>query len=135
MFVDISSVDLSKLSKEELLSFREFVRARINKHGAHLLRLLRMGIEFLNDGELHVLRQDAQQLLEIKRGEWSLEKVKEEAERLFISAETAYTLSKLPDRPDREKVNKLCVEIATEYFFPAGYVTYRKHCYEKGKEC
>jgi predicted nucleotidyltransferase len=85
------------------------------KNAAHLIRLLRMGIEFLNDGELHVLREDAQQLLEIKRGEWSLEKVKAEAERLFIAAETAYTLSKLPVKPDHEKINELCVTIA-RYF-------------------
>jgi len=86
------------------------------KHGAHLIRLLKMGIEFLNDGELHVLRQDVQQLLEIKRGEWPLERVKEEAERLFIAAETAYILSKLPNKPDREKINDLCIEIIKMYF-------------------
>lgn len=82
------------------------------KNAAHLIRLLRMGIEFLNTGELQVIRQDATQLLEIKRGEWTLEKVKSEAERLFISAETAFTLSKLPDKPDREKINHLCIRLA-----------------------
>lgn len=82
------------------------------KNASHLIRLLRMGIEFLGTGQLQVIRQDATQLLEIKRGEWSLEKVKAEAERLFISAETAFTLSKLPDKPDREKINKLCIRLA-----------------------
>ena len=82
------------------------------KNAAHLVRILRMGIEFLNDGELYVLRKDAQQLLEIKAGEWTLEKVKAEAERLFIVAELAYTHSKLPVKPDHERVNKLCVDIA-----------------------
>ncbi len=82
------------------------------KNAAHLIRLLRMGIEWLNDGELQVIRQDATQLLEIKHGEWSLERVKTEAERLFISAETAYTLSKLPVKPDHDKINKLCLELA-----------------------
>jgi predicted nucleotidyltransferase len=82
------------------------------KNAAHLIRLLRMGIEYLNTGELQVIRQDATQLLEIKRGEWTLEKVKSEAERLFISAKTAFTLSKLPDKPDRDKINKLCISLA-----------------------
>lgn len=85
------------------------------KNAAHLIRLLRMGIEFLNTGQLQVIRQDATQLLEIKKGEWSLEKVKAEAERLFISAETAFTLSKLPDKPDREKINKLCIQLANNW--------------------
>jgi len=81
------------------------------KNASHLIRLLRMGIEWLNSGELQVIRTDAQQLLEIKRGEWSLEQVKKEADRLFISAETAYTMSKLPEKPDHEKLNKLCLEL------------------------
>lgn len=81
------------------------------KNGSHLIRLLRMGIEFLTEGRLYVKRHDAPQLLAIKRGEWSLEKVQAEAERLFESAEQAYINSKLPDRPDKEVVNELCVEV------------------------
>ena len=64
---------------------RELVR-RVGydaKNAAHLIRLLRMGIEFLIEGTMHVERADAPELLDIKRGEWPLEKVKAEAERLF----------------------------------------------------
>jgi len=82
------------------------------KNAAHLVRLLRMGIEFLNEGRLYIKRPDAQQLMEIKRGEWSLEEIKAEAGRLFVSAETAYILSKLPEKLDMEKINQLCVDIA-----------------------
>ena len=110
--MDISSEDLSKLSKEELISLREFAKARMNKHASHLIRILRLGIEFLTDGELHILRKDAQELLEIKAGEWSLEKVKAEAERLFALSESAFIHSKLPNKPDHEKISNLCVEIA-----------------------
>lgn len=82
------------------------------KNASHLIRILRQGIEFLSDGEVRVLRNDAQELLEIKAGEWSLEKIKVEAERLFTAAETAYIHSKLPVKPDHEKINKLCIQIA-----------------------
>jgi predicted nucleotidyltransferase len=51
------------------------------KNASHLIRILRMGIEFLIEGKLTVERFDSQQLLEIKRGEWSLEKVKKESDR------------------------------------------------------
>ena len=81
------------------------------KNAAHLIRLLRMGIEFLNDGELHVERYDATQLLDIKRGEWKLEHVQDEAQRLFDIAELAYINSKLPTSPDMDKINDLCVRI------------------------
>jgi predicted nucleotidyltransferase len=81
------------------------------KNAAHLIRLLRMGIEFLNEGELHVERHDASQLLEIKHGAWSLEQVKEEAGRLFKLAEEFYVNSQLPEQLDQEVISHLCVAI------------------------
>lgn len=81
------------------------------KNAAHLIRLLRMGIEFLTDGELHVFREDAKQLLEIKNGEWTLEQVQTEADRGFKLAEEAFVRSTLPAGPDKEQIKKLVVEI------------------------
>lgn len=83
------------------------------KNAAHLIRLLKMCIEFLKDGELYVFRgkKDAQQLLSIKRGEWTLEHVQSEADRLFKVAEQMYTESTLPKRPDRDKISALCRNI------------------------
>lgn len=77
------------------------------KNAAHLIRLLKMGIEFLIDGQLNVFRHDATQLLEIKNGLWTLDQVKTEARRLFILAEQTFISSKLPLRPDMNLVNKL----------------------------
>ncbi len=96
---------------------RELVR-RVGydaKNAAHLIRLLRMGVEFLVEGELHVARADADNLMAIKRGEWSLERVKEEAERLFKLAEEAYIRSSLPAKPDNAKGENLCMEIIRQY--------------------
>ena len=82
------------------------------KNAAHLIRLLRMGTEFLNDGELYVERtMDAAQLLEIKKGEWSLEKVQDEADKWFKNAEQAYLNSNLPKEPDKEKINRLLIDV------------------------
>jgi hypothetical protein len=73
-----------------------------------------MGIEFMTEGELHVKRQDATQLLEIKRGEWSLDRVKAEADHLFALAEESYVRSSLPVDVDKEAVNRLLITILTE---------------------
>lgn len=81
------------------------------KNAAHLVRLLRMGIEFLTDGQMYVERHDAVQLLQIKHGEWTLERVQEEATRLFASAEQAYIESKLPAGTDPVAVSQLCTEV------------------------
>ncbi len=81
------------------------------KNAAHLIRLLRMCIEFLADGELRVTRPDAAELLAIKQGQWTLERVKKEANWLFAEAKRAYQRSTLPEAPQRERVNRLCVRI------------------------
>jgi uncharacterized protein len=86
------------------------------KNAAHLIRLLRMGIEFLRDGDLIVDRggYDAQDLLAIKHGEWSLERIKAEADRLFKRAEDVADRSTLPAKPDPVRVNDLCQRVVYE---------------------
>lgn len=81
------------------------------KNAAHLIRLLRMSIEFLTDGELYVEREDATQLLDIKKGQWKLEEVKKEADRLFKLADMAYVKSDLPKKPNMELIIPLLVGI------------------------
>jgi len=82
------------------------------KNAAHLIRLLRMGIEFLETGQLRVFRaMDAEELKQIKRGGWTLEQVKTEAERLFGRIEGARAQSPLPERPDEAAANDLLMEI------------------------
>jgi len=90
------------------------------KNAAHLIRLLRLGTEFLLTGELEVFRHDAKQLLEIKLGEWTLERVHKEAEHQFKRAEAAYDKSTLPVKADFEKINNLCVGILCEHFMERG---------------
>ena len=87
------------------------------KNAAHAIRLLRMGIEFLHEGQLNVFREDRQSLLEIKHGEWTLDKVKEESDRLFRRAEDVYDRCSLPAEPDMDKVNELLVDILDRKFF------------------
>lgn len=82
------------------------------KNAAHLIRLLRMGVEFLSEGVLYVQRtHDASELLEIKQGEWSLEQVQREADKWFGLIEVAYVNSKLPNNPDIKAINSLCVDV------------------------
>jgi hypothetical protein len=85
------------------------------KNAAHLIRLLRMGIEFLIEGTLYVERQDKHELMEIKQGSWPLAKVNAEAERLFRLAEEAYVRSPLPAEPDKRAAEQLCISIVGDY--------------------
>lgn len=86
-----------------------------SKNAAHMIRLLRMGAEYLQSGEMHVFRtHDAEQLREIKRGEWSLTEVQHLASNLFTQCDYAYQYSTLPEYPDFYTANELLSEIAQE---------------------
>lgn len=86
------------------------------KNASHLIRLLRMGVEFMNEGRLYVVRPDAPQLVSIKCGEWTLEQVQREAEKLFKLAEEAYVRSPLKNEPDSKRAEELVVEILSRNF-------------------
>lgn len=81
------------------------------KHALHLIRLLRIGLEILVEGECRVLRPDNKYLLDIRHGKYTLEQIQAEADRLFKLLDEAYVTSKLPEAPDVTKVNKLLEEI------------------------
>jgi len=81
------------------------------KNAAHLVRLLRMGIEALSLGAIIVQRPDAAELKEIKDGKWTLGQVKREAERLCGLLDAALANSTLPDRPDFKATERLVMQI------------------------
>lgn len=86
------------------------------KHAMHLMRLLWTGREILQTGKVRVNRTgvDADLLLQIRRGEWTLDKVMEwsaEAERRL---KAAAEVTKLPARPDYDAANQLCIELMSE---------------------
>lgn len=85
------------------------------KAAAHCIRLLKMGTEFLMEGHLNVFRDDAPRLVEIKLGEWSLEQVQNEADRLLKLADEAYVRSTLPAEPNYGKVNEMVKAIMLNY--------------------
>jgi hypothetical protein len=85
------------------------------KNAAHLIRILRMGIEFLTEGTLYVEREDKHELMDIKRGLWPLDKVQAEAERLFALASEAYVRSSLPAEPDRKRAERLVIDIVSDF--------------------
>lgn len=80
------------------------------KNAAHMIRLLRMGVEALETGTMKVLRPDAHEIISIKKGEWTIEQVIREATLLFDRAEKAMVNSTLPDKPDRNKINNMVTD-------------------------
>jgi len=78
----------------------------------HAIRVLRMGVEFLTDGELQVFRHaDAEELRDIRAGKWDEERAFAEAERLLDALKEAYICSPLPGEPDYKRASDLCQEV------------------------
>jgi predicted nucleotidyltransferase len=96
-------------------------RAEVGKYGYslknayHLIRLLKMGIEIMTEGTLHVFRSDKKYLMEIRNGKYSLEEIKTESKRLFDLFEIAYVKSDLRIIADFNKINDWLVDIQERY--------------------
>lgn len=82
------------------------------KNAMHLIRLLRMGAEALETGEMNVRRiHDRDELLAIRRGEWSQEEVIRAGTILFGRLDEALAVTKLPERADIDEVKKMLMKV------------------------
>lgn len=82
------------------------------KHAMHLVRLLRMGLEALRDGEILVKRPDAAELLEIRAGAWTYEQIVEYAETMDKEIrEVWYVKTQLPKKPNLQRAAQLLMDV------------------------
>lgn len=107
-FSGYATGELKKISKESM----ETDKGR--KHAMHLVRLLRMGEEILSTGRVLVKRPDKEELISIRMGAWTYEKVQEWASEQ--KARIEIVPSQLPENSDRIFLNKLCVKIVESSF-------------------
>lgn len=129
--LDVESFD--KLGHEQAIknyqSFRDWVTNRSpvkfereqkfgfeSKNAMHLVRLLRMGLEILTLGEVRVKRPDAQELLEIRNGNWTLDKIISYSEDLQLQLDEAYEKSSLPFTADWKAIEDLQIELVERAF-------------------
>lgn len=87
---------LHRLSNGKTLSHKDVMQ---------MMRILAMYEEIICNGEVNVLRQDAETLMQYRRGEYKLnDAITQVSDRLSVldSVKTA-----LPDKPDFEKINQL----------------------------
>ena len=86
------------------------------KHGAHLVRLIRMAKEMLTTGEVHVHRPDAEELLAIRNGAWSYDEIVAFARSIDAELKSLYEKSSLPKEPNKKKIAELYREIIEEHY-------------------
>lgn len=82
------------------------------KHALHLVRLIRMCREIISTGRVVVKRPDREELLDIRRGLWTYDELIEFAEREEKEIDDLCSVSNvLPSRPNRKKLDDLCVSL------------------------
>lgn len=81
------------------------------KHAMHLVRLMRMGVELLETGNLRVRRDDADELAAIREGAWSFDELLVHAEAIRSKLDGAERVSSLPASVDRAFVDALLLEL------------------------
>jgi len=83
------------------------------KHGAHLVRLLRMAKEILVEGKVIVKRPDAEELLSIRGGAWTYDQLIEWADKQQEEINNIYDNKKyvVPRVPKINDLNDLCQDV------------------------
>lgn len=80
------------------------------KFASHLVRLMLEGIELLKTGELIFPLKEASMILDIKNGKWVIDKVLKFSEDLEKEIESLAISSKLPDKPNIEKLEEFTIK-------------------------
>ena len=100
-----------KKNRNEARSVLEEQHGYDTKHAMHLVRLLRMGKEALEEGVLKVKRPDAEELLAIRAGAWTYEECVEYAEDMDeLIRGKLYRETDLPKKPDLLNAAKILME-------------------------
>ena len=90
------------------------------KHAMHLVRLLRMAKEILVEGTLHVLRPDREELVSIRNGAWSYDKLLGWAKETELELNELGKASKLQEKPQEEKIEELTNELVHDFLAQEG---------------
>jgi predicted nucleotidyltransferase len=80
------------------------------KHAMHLIRLLLSGIHVLRTGEILVdVASHRAELLDIRRGALTIQEVRQRALDLDQEFQAAFAETRLPDKPDFQRVNRFLI--------------------------
>lgn len=89
-----------------------------SKFGSHLLRLIFEGMTLLKYGylEFPLPKDQLDIIMEVKRGEWTADRVVAYSEELENQVENLYLCSNLPYKPRYDEIQNLCMNILKKEF-------------------
>lgn len=105
--------DYTKLNKRN----RKKTDDKLFKHAMHLIRILKMGSEILEDGQIITYRQkDRDELIGIRRGNYTFDEIFTMVNHYEEEHKKALAKSVLPEHPDRSKINKALMSWYEEFY-------------------
>lgn len=93
----------------------EHGRGYDSKNLMHTLRLLDMAGEIAREGVLRIRRPNRETLLRVRSGEFEYEEIVASAEEKLAEVIAEFEKSELQEQPDRDRVNRLLVEIRESF--------------------
>lgn len=87
-----------------------------SKNMMHTFRLLDMAKEILADGQINVHRNNREELLKIRNGEWEYDELIAMANEKMKAVELAYETSSLPEEPNAQAIEMLLIEMRRELY-------------------
>lgn len=87
-----------------------------SKNMMHTFRLLDMAIEILETGKIIVQRPNREELLSIRKGNWSYDELIQKAEQKMEQIEIAYQKSKLPAEPAYEAIEQKLIDLRMKLY-------------------
>jgi uncharacterized protein len=86
------------------------------KYAMHVIRLYGEAKELMQDGRITLPRPDRDELIEIRKGKYSLSQIQELGLQLESEALAAQTSSPLPDEVDRETISRLIADVHLRFW-------------------
>ena len=86
------------------------------KNMMHTFRLLQMAEEIGLEGQLKVRRDDRDDLLAIKNGDFSYEELLKKAEDKMLKLDAVYKKTDLPYTPDKAKIESFLIQLRKEFY-------------------
>jgi len=107
---------VQKRNEDRYLGNAEHGKGYDAKNMMHTIRLLQVAEETLATGTLNVKRQNREELLSIKAGQFQYDELLAMANALMVSIEKACFSSPLPALPDKESVEQILVQMRSELY-------------------
>ncbi|MGC1415640.1 MAG: nucleotidyltransferase domain-containing protein [Candidatus Acidiferrum sp.] len=93
------------------------------KYAMHVIRLYGEAKELMEQGRITLPRPNRDELIEIRKGKYSLSEIRELGAQLEREALAAQETSTLPEKVDREAINRLLAEAHLRFWGDSGVTT------------